>query len=53
MERLGELARQALEELRSLILGLRPPELERDGLTGAMRKEVEAIGAVENARGLL
>ena len=32
IERLRELAGEALEELRSLILGLRPPELERDGL---------------------
>ena len=29
------LAREALDELRSLILGLRPPELERDGLERA------------------
>ena len=28
----GELAREALDELRSLILGLRPADLERDGL---------------------
>jgi signal transduction histidine kinase len=43
-ERLRELAGEALEELRSLILGLRPPELERDGLTGALRKEIEMLG---------
>jgi signal transduction histidine kinase len=41
--RLGELAREALEELRSLILELRPPELERDGLCGALRKHVEVL----------
>jgi signal transduction histidine kinase len=35
------LAREALDELRSLILGLRPPELERDGLAGALGKELE------------
>ena len=46
IERLRELAREALEELRSLILGLRPAELERDGLEGALRKEVEMLGAV-------
>ena len=45
VERLGELAREALEELRSLIFGLRPPELERDGLEGALRKEVEMLRA--------
>ncbi len=43
IERLRELAGEALEELRSLILGLRPPELERDGLEGALRKEVEMV----------
>jgi signal transduction histidine kinase len=46
VERIAELARQALDELRSLILGLRPPELERDGLTGALRKEAEMLGRV-------
>jgi signal transduction histidine kinase len=46
IERLRELVREALDELRALILGLRPPELERDGLEGALRKEVEMIGAV-------
>ena len=46
IERVRELAREALDELRTLILGLRPPELERDGLEGALRKEVEMIGAV-------
>jgi signal transduction histidine kinase len=46
VERLGELAREALEELRSLILGLRPPDLERDGLEGALRKEIEMLGRV-------
>ncbi len=46
LERLGELAREALDELRSLIFGLRPPDLERDGLAGALRKEVEMLGGV-------
>jgi signal transduction histidine kinase len=41
--RLQELAREALDELRSLILELRPPELERDGLCGALRKHVELL----------
>src|SRR4051794_35825208 len=43
LARLGRLAREALEELRSLILELRPPELERDGLCGALRKHVEML----------
>jgi signal transduction histidine kinase len=46
LERLGGLAREALEELRSLIFGLRPPELERDGLEGALRKEIEMLRRV-------
>ena len=41
--RLGAIAAEALEELRSLILELRPPELERDGLCGALRKHVEML----------
>jgi signal transduction histidine kinase len=43
LERISELAREALDELRSLILGLRPPDLERDGLEGALRKEIEML----------
>jgi signal transduction histidine kinase len=46
LERLRELARQALEELRALILGLRPPELDRDGLEGTLRKEVAMLSRV-------
>ncbi|HET8951260.1 MAG TPA: GAF domain-containing sensor histidine kinase [Solirubrobacteraceae bacterium] len=41
--RLRALAAEALEELRALILELRPPELERDGLCGALRKHVEML----------
>lgn len=41
--RLQELAREALDELRSLILELRPPDLERDGLAEALRKHVEVM----------
>jgi signal transduction histidine kinase len=43
LDRLSALTKEALEELRSLILGLRPPELERDGLAGTLRKEVEMV----------
>ena len=46
LERLRELARESLDELRSLILGLRPPELERDGLEGALRKDLEMLAHV-------
>jgi signal transduction histidine kinase len=41
--RLRELAGEALEELRALIMELRPAELERDGLCGALRKQVEVL----------
>jgi signal transduction histidine kinase len=41
--RLQQLAREALEELRLLILGLRPAELERDGLGGTLRKDVAML----------
>jgi signal transduction histidine kinase len=44
--RLQELAREALDELRSLLLELRPPELDRDGLCGALRKHVEVLRRV-------
>ena len=37
--RVRDLARESLAELRSLILGLRHADLERDGLAGALRQE--------------
>ena len=40
------LSREALDELRSLILGLRPADLEHDGLEGALRKEVAMVSRV-------
>jgi signal transduction histidine kinase len=43
IDRLQQLAREALDELRLLILELRPPDLERDGLAGALRKEVDML----------
>ena len=45
--RLRALAAEALEELRSVILELRPPELERDGLCGALRKHVEVVRTLQ------
>jgi signal transduction histidine kinase len=41
--RLQTLAQEALDELRSLVFELRPPDLERDGLCGALRKHVELL----------
>jgi signal transduction histidine kinase len=46
LERVRELAREALAELRSLILGLRPADLDQDGLEGALRKEVAMLSRV-------
>src|SRR5262245_2627168 len=45
---LQALAREALDELRSLVFELRPPDLEKDGLGGALRKHVELLRRLEN-----
>ena len=50
LARTGELARETLDELRALILELRPPDLDRDGLDEALRKHVEVLGRVHDAR---
>jgi signal transduction histidine kinase len=45
-EQLGKLkalAQEALEELRALIFELRPPDLEQDGLCGALRKHLDVL----------
>jgi signal transduction histidine kinase len=47
VERLQLSARQALDELRSLVFELRPPDLERDGLGGALRKHVDVLRRVQ------
>jgi signal transduction histidine kinase len=41
--KLRALAQEALDELRSLVFELRPPDLERDGLAGALRKHVDLL----------
>ncbi len=46
VERTQALAREAQDELRSLILELRPPDLARDGLCAALRKHVELVGGL-------
>ena len=43
LTKVQESARSALDELRSLIFELRPPDLARDGLCGALRKHVEVV----------
>jgi signal transduction histidine kinase len=47
VEKLQELAQEALDELRSLVFELRPPDLERDGLGGVLRKHVEMLARLE------
>jgi signal transduction histidine kinase len=42
-ERLNELARGALAEMRALIIELRPESLEVDGLVGSLNKQVTAL----------
>jgi signal transduction histidine kinase len=43
LERLQQLAREAMAELRSLIFELRPPEVESEGLATALRKHVDVL----------
>jgi signal transduction histidine kinase len=50
LRRSQELARQALEEMRSMIFELRPPELASDGLLPAVRKHVEILRRVHGVR---
>jgi PAS domain S-box-containing protein len=46
---LGEIAQQALKEMRLLVHELRPPDLERDGLLEALHQR---LGAVEKRAGV-
>jgi signal transduction histidine kinase len=46
--RLGELAHDALAELRELIFELRPASLEEDGLAATLRKHVEMLERVHD-----
>jgi len=46
VSKLPGLAREALDEMRALIFELRPPDLERDGLCGALRKHVEVVSRI-------
>ena len=48
--RLRTLAQEALDELRSLVFELRPPDLERDGLCAALRKHVDVLRRLQPAR---
>ena len=46
LQRVRALSQESLAELRALIMGLRPADLERDGLAGALTKEVEMLRRV-------
>src|SRR4051812_23628595 len=46
LARLQALAGEALDELRALVHELRPPDLERDGLAVALRKQAGVLGRV-------
>jgi hypothetical protein len=43
VDRLGELAQDAISELRSLVFQLRPAAIETEGLAEALRKHVEVL----------
>jgi signal transduction histidine kinase len=43
VDRLGELAHDAISELRSLVFQLRPAAIETEGLGEALRKHVEVL----------
>jgi len=47
--KLQTLAKEALDELRSLMFELRPPDLERDGLDGTLRKHVDVLRHLQDA----
>ena len=49
-QRLQELARDALQEMRSLIFELRPAELEADGLVATLRKHIDVLRRVRTRR---
>jgi signal transduction histidine kinase len=48
LARLRQLSQEAREELRLVILELRPPELERDGLAVTLRKHVEVLRRLQD-----
>jgi signal transduction histidine kinase len=46
LEKVRDLARDALQEMRSLIFELRPAELESDGLVATLRKHIDVVQRV-------
>jgi signal transduction histidine kinase len=50
LERVSELARGAMEELRAVVFELRPASLEAEGLATVLRKHVEVLRRVAGQR---
>lgn len=48
LDRVRELAKQALDELHALVEVLRPPDLDRDGLVDALHKRIALLRAVHD-----
>ncbi|MEZ0109856.1 signal transduction histidine kinase [Catenulispora sp. EB89] len=51
LEQVATLAKEAAEELRSVVVELRPAELEEDGLAVTLRKHVEVLDRVNQTAG--
>jgi len=51
LAQVSTLAREAAEELRSVVVELRPAELEEDGLAVTLRKHVEVLDRVNQTAG--
>jgi signal transduction histidine kinase len=51
LDQVNTLAREAAEELRSVVVELRPAELEEDGLAVTLRKHVEVLDRVHQSGG--
>ncbi|MGH3985008.1 MAG: sensor histidine kinase [Pseudonocardiaceae bacterium] len=53
LDRVRDLSRTALDELRALVDTLRPPDVDADGLGAALRKRVDLLRAVHDVPILL
>jgi signal transduction histidine kinase len=51
LDQVRRLAREAVEELRSVVVELRPAELEEDGLAVTLRKHAEVLDRVQQSSG--
>ena len=51
LDQVSALAREAAEELRSVVVELRPAELDEDGLAVTLRKHVEVLDRVNQTAG--